>query len=188
MILGARNARSQLTANGRELSYDYGMSTSIDDLSGRIASLIDSDVPGTHLTHYSYLGLEAVVQQDSLQAELRYTLVSLTGTNDPDTGDIYSGLDRFGRIVDLRWRNTANNSDQSRVQYGYDQSSNRIWRENPTATASSAQHDWLYGYDGLQRLKTGQRGTLNGTNTGLTSSAFGQCWSLDETGNWSGFQ
>ena len=117
MILGARNARSQLTANGRELSYDYGMSTSIDDLSGRIASLIDSDVPGTHLTHYSYLGLEAVVQQDSLQAELRYTLVSLTGTNDPDTGDIYSGLDRFGRIVDLRWRNTATNSDQSRMQF-----------------------------------------------------------------------
>lgn len=82
----------------------------------------------------------------------------------PDTGDIYSGMDRFGRIKDLRWRNTSSNTDLSRVEYGYDRASNRIWRENPTDTGR--QHDWLYGYDGLHQLKDGERGTLNSIQAG----------------------
>jgi RHS repeat-associated protein len=32
-----------------------------------------------------------------------------------------------------------------------------------------------------------QRGTLNGTNTAITSPNFAQCWTLDPTGNWRGF-
>lgn len=39
-----------------------------------------------------------------------------------------------------------------------DRVSNPSWRENPVATANSAEYDWKYGYDGLQRLKDGQRG------------------------------
>ena len=113
-------------------------------------------------------------------------LVSLTGGNDPETGDIYAGLDRFGRIKDVRWRNTASNTDLSRIQYGYDLASNRTWREN--SIDSSRQYDWKYGYDGLQRLKDGDRGTLNGAHTEITSPQFAQCWTLDATGNWQGFK
>jgi hypothetical protein len=43
-----------------------------------------------------------MVQQDSPKADLRSTLVSLMGTNDPDTGDIYSELDRFCRMNSCR--------------------------------------------------------------------------------------
>jgi RHS repeat-associated protein len=49
-------------------------------------------------------------------------------------------------------------------------------------------HDELYHYDGLDRLKTLDRGTLNGTQTGLVARTFGQCWGLDATGNWGNFQ
>lgn len=116
----------------------------------------------------------------------KMTNTSLENSDDPDTGDIYSGLDRFGRIKDCRWRNTDSDTDLSRIQYGYDRASNRIWRKNPTDP--DQHYDWLYSYDGLQRLKDGERGTLNGTHDGITNPQFAQCWTLDETGNWQGFR
>ena len=45
-----------------------------------------------------------------------------------------------------------------------------------------------YLYDQIHRLKTMDRGTLNGTHTGLINTTFGQCWTLDETGNWREFR
>ncbi|ODA28248.1 hypothetical protein A6X21_01220 [Planctopirus hydrillae] len=170
--------------NGRELAYDYGTTGEINDALSRIGSIVDDDT--THLVDYEFLGLAGVIQQTSPQPSLRYTLAGVS--NDPDTGDIYTGLDRFGRVKDSRWFNTSTNDDLSRIQYGYDRASNRIWRKNPIATAHSAQYDWLYTYDGLQRLKTAHRGTLNGTQTALTSTAFKQDWNLDPTGNWEGFK
>jgi hypothetical protein len=81
---------------------------------------------------------------------------------------------------------SASNTDLSRVEYGYDRASNRTWRANPTDPATS--HDWLYNHDGLHRLQSAQRGTLNGTRTALSACVFANCWTLDETGNWSGFK
>ncbi len=170
--------------NGRELTYDYGTTGEINDALSRIGSIVDDDT--THLADYEFVGLAGVIQQTSPQPNLRYTLAG--GSNDPDTGDIYTGLDRLGRVKDSRWYSTSTNDDLSRIQYGYDRASNRIWRKNPIATANSAEYDWLYTYDGLQRLKTANRGTLNGTQTALTSTAFKQDWNLDPTGNWEGFK
>jgi hypothetical protein len=96
--------------DGRQVTFDYGAADSIHDQCSLVSSLIDSDTGETHLA--DYLGLGVVVQQDSPQADLRYTLINLTGSNDPDTGDIYAGLDRFGRVKDLRWRNTDTGSDR----------------------------------------------------------------------------
>jgi len=110
------------------------------------------------------------------------------GSTDPDTGDIYSGLDRFGRIKDCRWILAAGPTDVSREKYGYDRASNRLWRENTVATAQSKAFDELYEYDGLYRLHEMGRGTLNGGHTALTNLSFAQCFSLDETGNWFGFR
>jgi hypothetical protein len=52
--------------------------------------------------------------------------VKLPGEPDGDAGDPYTGLDRFGRVVDQRWWN-ASNTDMDRWQYGYDRNSNRVW-------------------------------------------------------------
>ncbi len=175
---------SRTYPDGRVVSFDYGDADGMNDRLSRIGSLVDDD--DTVLAEYQYLGLGAVVQLDSPEADLRSTLVSLSGTNDPDTGDIYSSLDRFGRVTDVRWRDVSGAVDLSRVQYGYDRASNRTFRKNPTDTNS--HHDWSYGYDGLQRLKHAERGTLASPPTGVTSPQFAQCWSLDATGNWAGFR
>lgn len=53
--------------------------------------------------------------------------------------------------------------------------------------ANSAAFDELYTNDNLQRLKDMQRGTLNSGHTSITSPTFKQCWTLDPTGNWRGF-
>ena len=114
----------------------------------------------------------------------------MTGSVDPVTGDIYAGVDLFSRVKDLRWYNYGTSTDAVRIQHGYDRASNRLWRQDPVATANGAAFDELYAYDGLYRLKTMQRGTLNGTQTAITpgTATFGQCWTLDPTGNWKGFR
>ncbi|WP_345320051.1 hypothetical protein, partial [Novipirellula rosea] len=72
------------------------------------------------------------------------------------------------------------------VKYGYDRASNRTWRENPSDP--NREHDWLYHYDGLNRLQTAQRGELNGSHTAIETLDAAQCWKLDPTGNWSEFR
>ena len=49
-------------------------------------------------------------------------------------------------------------------------------------------YDELYSYDGLYRLDDQKRGTLNGTQTAITSGTFEQQWGLDGTGNWKTFK
>jgi RHS repeat-associated protein len=140
----------------------------------------------TTLVNYAYLGMRTVVQTTYPQPSIQHTLLGSSGGNSP-AGDIYWGLDLFGRIVDSRWYNTGTSADLDRIKYGYDRASNRIWRQNPVATAAGASFDEHYSNDGLERLKDMQRGTLNGTNTAITSPNFAQCWTLDPTGNWRGF-
>ncbi|MFO0918068.1 MAG: hypothetical protein U0872_07115 [Planctomycetaceae bacterium] len=131
---------------------------------------------------------EDFVVDDYQQPDIKWTLADLSGVNDPDTGDIYSGWDRFDRIKDNRWYNYGNSTDADRIQYGYDRAGSRLWRNNTVATAAGAKFDELYNYDAIERLKNMARGTLNGSNTGLTSETFAQCWTLDATGNWQGFR
>lgn len=172
--------------NGRTLSYDYGTSGGVGDKSSRIASIIDDD--NTHLCDYQYLGRQTFVEQDDTEPQMKWTLIDLAGSNDPDTGDIYTGLDRFGRVKDNRWYNYNAAEDVDRIQYGYDRASNRIWRKNVVAAALGKQFDELYTYDGVHRLKDMVRGTLNGGHTALTSETFAESWTLDSTGNWRGFK
>lgn len=48
--------------------------------------------------------------------------------------------------------------------------------------------DEFYTYDQLNRLATMDRGTLNGSFTGITGTPVReQDWTLDPVGNWNGF-
>jgi hypothetical protein len=118
-----------------------------------------------------------------------YALINPVSIAEANAGTLHmcGSHDLFGRIVDSRWFNTGTSADLDRIKYGYDRASNRIWRQNPVATAAGAGFDEHYSNDGLQRLKDMQRGTLNGTNTAVASPNFAQCWTLDPTGNWRGF-
>jgi hypothetical protein len=173
--------------NGRVLNYSYGTTNGIDDAVSRISSLIDNDGT-THLADSSFVGSGAYVVVDYTQPHVKYTLVDLLGTNDPDTGDIYSGWDRFSRVKDCRWYDYGHSTDTVRLKYGYDRVSDRLWRADLVAQSLGKNFDDLYSYDGLHRLKEIQCGLLNGSNTGVTSENFAQCWSLDPTSNWYKFQ
>jgi len=165
--------------NGRSVSMNYGANNGINDASSRIESLCN-DSDNLNLVTYQYLGTSGFVNASSGQPGINWTL-SGTG-NDPNTGDIYCGLDRFGRIDNCLWQKATTTLGQ--IQYGYDRASNRTWRKDGVFTG----YDELYSYDGLYRLTDQKRGTLNGTQTAITSGTFEQQWGLDGTGNWKTFK
>lgn len=171
--------------NGRVLSYSYGASGGDNDALSRVQSLVDGNGT-THLAIYSYLGLSTFVETEYAEPTTVCTLIGTTGGIDPDTGDIYRGVDRFGRIKDLVWNNYTTDTDLERVKHSYDRVGNRIWRMNPVDP--NRKHDEYYWYDDIHRLRDMERGTLNAANTSILSPTFAQCWSLDATGNWDRFR
>ena len=165
--------------DGRELNYDYGSAGSTGDALSRAASLIDND-GSTHLVDYTYLGRNTFVKTDYPEPDLRYNLAMGMG-DDP-----YDGFDRFGHIVDSRWYDYGSSADVDRIKYGYDQARNRTYREQ--LCDPNSHHDEVYGYDGINRLTDFDRGTINGNKDAILTLKFAQTWSLDSTGNWSGFK
>ena len=165
--------------DGRGLNYDYGSSGSTDDALSRVASLIDDDGT-THLVDYSYIGRNTFVKTDYAEPDLRYDLAMGAGDDPCD------GFDRFGRIVDSRWYDYGSSADVDRILYGYDRASNRTYREQ--TCDSNSYHDEVYGYDGVNRLTDFDRGTINANKDAISTLKFAQQWSLDPTGNWSGFK
>jgi RHS repeat-associated protein len=129
-----------------------------------------------------------MIQSDYTQPDVKYTLIGTAGGDDPDTGDIYRGLDRFGRIKDSDWYNYGTSADADRIKYGYDRSGSRIWRENTVARSQGKYFDEKYLYDQIDRLKDMSRGELGSGGSTLSNKQFAQCWGLDETGNWSNFR
>ena len=169
--------------DGRTLSYGYGVSGSIADALSRLDTITDDD--GTVLASLTYLGLDTRVQMIYAEPGVQLTLIQQLGEPVGDGGDQYVGLDRFGRLVDQRWMDSTS-SDIERVQFGYSEASNRIWRQNPVATAAGAALDEFYTNDGLQQLSARQQGTLNGTRTGISGTpATEEDFTYDPLGNWS---
>jgi len=174
--------------NGRVVAYGYDASNSMADALSRVAAVIDDNGGATHLADYSYLGQQSFVETDYTQPDVKYTLVGTAGGDDPDTGDIYRGLDRFGRVKDSYWYNYGTSTDVDRIKYGYDRSGSRIWRENVVARSLGKYFDEKYLYDEIHRLKDMERGELNNLQSAISNLQFSQCWGLDETGNWSNFR
>ena len=168
---------------GRELNYGYGSAGATDDALSRVVSLIDNDGT-THLVDYSYLGGGSFTETDYAAIDVKNTLVGTAGGNDPDTGDIYRGLDRFGSVKDCYWYDYGSSADVLRIKHGHDRAGNRLYREE----ADTSDLDQLYGYDDVNRLTQSAEGTLSGTKDSISSLNFKHQWSLDATGNWSGFK
>src|SRR5206468_11520825 len=130
----------------------------------RLTSISDSSAT---LESYSYLGLATVVIRSHPQPGVDLTYVKQTGESNGDAGDQYTGLDRFGRVVDQRWINTSTSTATDRFQYGYSRDSERLYRQNAVNAAFSELYHAngsANGYDGLGRLQAFARGTLSDTN------------------------
>jgi RHS repeat-associated protein len=158
--------------NGRSVSYDY--EAGVDAAISRLSQMSDDGL-GTVLEEYEYLGLGTVVERGRPEVGIELTMVSQNGTTG-DAGDQYTGLDRFGRVVDQRWISGSGlgANDVDRVGYTYDRNSNRTARTNALDAAFSE----TYSYDGLNQLVDYAR---NGGGSGPQS----QQWDLDALGNWS---
>jgi RHS repeat-associated protein len=177
---GLSGNHSRLTGmtygDGYQLNYTYA--PPVDDGLSRLSGI--SDATGS-LTSYSYLGLGAIVQELRPQNGTALSYIKQPGESDGDAGDQYTGLDRFGRVVDQRWINTSTSADTDRYQYGYDQGSRRTYRENLVENTFSE----LYAYDELGQLNNFQRGTLNSTKDAISGTPSGtRSWAHEATGNW----
>jgi RHS repeat-associated protein len=150
--------------NGRVLNYNYN--TGVDDRISRLSSLSSSSVT---LESYNYLGLNTVAQRSHPQSGVNMTYITPGGN--PDGGDQYTGLDRFGRVVEQRWVNTGTSTNTDDFLYTYDRDGNVLRRNNALNTSFNE----AYGYDGLNQLSSFSRGSHT------------QSWSLDAAGNWSSF-
>jgi RHS repeat-associated protein len=176
---GANNSRltSMTYPGGYVVNYNYA--TGLDSNISRLTSL--SDLNGV-LESYKYLGLSTVVERDHPQNNVNLTYISQTGGTG-DAGDQYTGLDRFGRVVDQNWYNTSTATSTDEFQYGYDRNNNALYRQN----ALDAIFSELFSYDSLNQLTSFQRGTLNSTKTGLVGSpTHAQSWTPDALGNFTG--
>ena len=174
---GANNSRltNMTYPNGRVINYNYN--SGLDSSISRLSSISDST---GILESYLYLGLDTVVERDHPQTGVNETYISQNGTTG-DAGDMYIGLDRFGRIVDDNWFNTATGTSTDRFQYGYDPDGDVLWRNNLVNPAMGE----LYTYDGLNQLTSFQRGTLNSTDTGIVGTpSVSESWTYDALGNW----
>src|SRR5206468_9100827 len=121
--------------------------------------------------------------------DLTYVKQGSEGTG--DAGDQYTGLDRFGRVIDQRWINTSTSTATDRFKYAYDRDGNRLYRTNEV----NHSFDELYhangasnGYDGLDQLTDFRRGTLSDANSDgvldtVSTASRTQSWDFDALGN-----
>jgi len=176
---GQNNSRltSMTYPSGYVLNFNYN--TGLDSNISRLSSISDS---GGTLESYKYLGLDTVVERDHPQNNVNLTYISQNGQTG-DAGDQYTGLDRFGRVVDQNWYNTTTQTSTDNLQYGYDQDSDVLYRQNLVDAVMSE----LYTYDNLHQLASFQRGTLNSTKTGISGTpSRSQSWTPDALGNFTG--
>src|SRR6202035_4900205 len=87
-----------------------------------------SDSGGT-LESYKFLGLDTVVERDHPQNNVNLTYISQTGSTG-DAGDQYTGLDRFGRVVEQNWYNNSSSASNDDFKYGYDSAGNVVYKRN----------------------------------------------------------
>jgi len=168
--------------DGRVTEYDYGGKDGTDDLLSRTKALKQGT---TTLVDYAYLGLKGFVRVDYRdQPGVELTYIKQSGEPDGDAGDPYTGLDRFGRVVDQRWIKTSDRTARERLKYGYDRASNHRWRKNIVAGGTQ---DEFYTYDTVYQLKVLKRGTLNESKTAIEATPnWEEGFSFDPTGNWNG--
>ena len=174
---GANNSRLVGTTYPDGYTVNDVYATGIDNDVSRLTYLTDDH--GT-LESYLYLGSGTVVEMDHPETGVNLTYISQDDTTG-DAGDQYTGLDRFGRVVEQNWYDpTSTSSSVFDVQYGYDDDGNVLYRQDNVNSAMSE----LYGYDNLGQLTSFERGTLNDGDTAISGTpSVDETWTYDPLGN-----
>jgi len=126
------------------------------------------------LEAFKYLGAGTLIERSRPEVNVTLSMVSQSGGTG-DAGDQYTGLDRFGRVVDQRWITGSGSTatEVDRYGYTYDRNGNRLTRSNALASAFSE----TYSYDALNQLQGFARGSTSSPSTT-------QDWEFDALGNW----
>jgi RHS repeat-associated protein len=155
----------------RTVNPTYGSSGSLDDRLNRVQIIRYNSADAVT---YRYMGTGRQIGQE-LGNGVGFDYDAGTG-NSP-----VSKLDRFGRVLDIEW---TDGTPKLQYQYGYDAAGNRKFLRT---NYHLENQDWLYEYDGLNRLVRASLGALNAAGDGLRVDlgVFTERWALDELGNWS---
>ena len=145
-----------------------------------------SDGSGT-IASWAYLGLGTVVMQNYDAADDSYLTMQNGSTG--DAGDKYTGLNRFGWLVETIWKHSSD--DLVHSSYGRNRVGGVVWRRDDKAHAMSVStEDNYYWYDSLQQVTQHERGDLTPSGgppyTGIHAGTRQQqeAFSFDQTGNW----
>jgi RHS repeat-associated protein len=160
--------------NGRLIQYSY---TGDGDALNRVQAILDTG--GQQLVTYAYLGMGDFIETTYVPPSVTSSLVLGSGATP------YTALDTFDRLLQLQWQKTGGTpTNLVKLGYTYDTASNRTTIDNQVA---SSGWDYAFTYDGLHRLATANRGDLTVGGT-ITNSQLLESWTLDQTGNWGGYQ
>lgn len=172
---------------GKAVNIGYGASGSLAD---RLGLMSQTGISGESepLALFSWAGAGRFLRMELPQPDIELSYMKAAGEPVGDAGDDYTGYDRFGRTVDMRWFKTTGGQYLDRIQYGYDRASRRLWRQDLAAPASALQ-DKFYGYDGLGQVISAQQGNLNINRTAIGGvPAEGESFQYDPIGNWRHYQ
>jgi RHS repeat-associated protein len=159
--------------NGRVVATNYPASGVGDKLS-RPDNLANDSSGTVKFVQMTYLGAGGVVKIAHPQVTGGLNLDYGTATGNP------GGWDDLGRIKDQKWQSDGT-VIKDRYQYGYDRTSNRLFRDNLTATGK----DHFYVHNGLDQLTSSKQGDLNAGRTEIAGTpAFQESWLLESHGNW----
>jgi len=185
------SATPTLNASGADMVMSSPTLT-LDEAISRVSMLQDYAglSAGMAVEAYSYLGLDTIVVKNRPEDHTQLTYIKVTGDSSyhDDGGDgRYTGLDRFGSVIDQYWLNTGTGGGAvDRLQYGYDRDRNVLYINNLVNPASSElfhANGAGNGYDDLNRLPAFERGTLNSTNDTIATPSTNQTYNLDAVGN-----
>jgi RHS repeat-associated protein len=173
---GSGGNHSRLTRvtypDGYQLNYTYSGLDSAASRPTSLSGLRANTTSAVTLEAFKYLGAGTVIERSRPEVNVTLSMVNFSNAT-ADAGDKYTGLDRFGRVVDQRWTQgtTAKSPVLDRYGHTYDRNSNRLTRSNALAAAFSE----TYAYDALNQLSSFSR------SGGATTS---QQWQFDALGNW----
>jgi len=174
--------------DGRVVAYELAAGT--DTRLGRLSSL-GYHVSGTTTPElqFTYAGVAMPVRMEypAPTGGLQWTLLHQSGESASATLVPYTGLDRFGRLIQARWLTTGGSpATRVDVQYGYDTGSRRTKRHLPHAPSGNKEAE-VYTYDGLSQITRRQRGVPEFQGSEYIAVAYiarEENWAFDVLGNW----
>jgi RHS repeat-associated protein len=131
----------------------------------------------------SFLGLNRLVERSFGSTTMRWTLVG----SDISNQDNYLGLDRFGRIDQLKLKDTSTGILYNDYRYTYNYRSQWTLREDEVGqVGGTKEFDETCSYDALGRLTQHRRGAYSGGT--MSPLRLQEDWSLDRSGNTTSLQ